>query len=85
MLTIFKSQANIVAFNINFNILMEHKPIIFSDNQFSNLINLKIACQKIVVVVTYQLKVNRFRNIRKTPILEHFFDIFSAFRKFYNL
>ena len=64
---------------------MEHKPIIFPSNKFLNLVNSEVACQRIIVIAADQLELNNFRNIRKAFILEHFFNILSAFKKLRSL
>ena len=78
-----RSQINIAVFNISFNILTQHKPVIFSNNELSSLVNLKIASKKIVMVLTDQLRSNNLRNIREALILKHSLNIFLAFRKLY--
>ena len=80
----FESQTNIAAFNVGFNILTQHRLVIFSDNQLSNFVNLKMACKKIVIMLTDQLKSNNLRHVEKTPILEHFLNIFLALKKLYS-
>ena len=55
MLNSFKSQTDIAAFKIGFNILAECRLVILSDNQFPSLVNFKIACQKIIMMVADRL------------------------------
>ena len=81
----FRSQANIVAFNICFNILMQCKPVILSCNQLLGLVNAKMACKKIVVILTDKLRSNDFRNVKEALILKHSFDIYPSFKKLCSL
>lgn len=81
----FKSQVNITAFIISFNILIERKLVLLPSNQLSNIINSKVNCKKIIIIGADQLRSNNLRNIGKAAILEHFFNIFLALREFYNL
>ena len=81
----FGSRANIAAFNVDFNILMQHRPIILSSNQLLGLVNLKMVYKKIVMILTDQLRSNNFRDVKKVLILEHSLNIFSYFKKLYSL
>ena len=77
----FESQANIAAFNIGFNIMIQCRPVILPGNQFLGLVNPIMVCKRIVVMLTNQLRSNDFRDVGKTPILEHFYDIYPSFWK----
>ena len=84
MLNIFGSLANIVAFNVGFNVSSQCRLVILSGNQFSGLINPEIACKRIVVMSINQLRLNNLRDVREVSILEHSHNIFSSFRKLYS-
>ena len=45
MLNNFRSELNIIAYNIGFNIVVKYKQVILSGNEFSSFANSKIACQ----------------------------------------
>ena len=77
-----ESKANIAVFNVDFNILMQRRPVIFSGNQFLGFVNSEMACKKIVMMSSDQLRSNGLRNVKKAPILEHSFNIYPSFRKF---
>lgn len=79
-----ESQINIVAFNIVFNISTKYRLIILPNNKLSSLINPEIAYKKIIIMSTDQLKSNDLRDVEEISILEHFFNIFPAFKKLCN-
>ena len=57
----FQSQINVANFDIGFNILSKVRPIILLANEFSGLINIKIACKKVIVMLANKLCSNGFR------------------------
>lgn len=60
ILNCFQTQTNIVAFDIGLNILSQTRLIVFLDNKLFYLIDAKTACQKVVVMLTDELNLDRF-------------------------
>ena len=64
---------------------MQCKPVIFSGNQLLGLVNPKMACKKIIMMSTDQLKLNDLKDLREAFILEHSLDLYPSFKKLYIL
>ena len=56
----FNSQTNVAAFDIGLNIFLEVRQIIFPAYKLFCFIDTKMACQKIVVMLTDKLRLNDF-------------------------
>lgn len=57
----FYAKPNVTVFDIGFNIFLEAWPIVFPAKKFSCFINIKKACQKVVVMLADELYSNDFR------------------------
>ena len=61
MFDYFQRQKNIAVFDIGFIIFFETRLIVFLVNKFFYFINIKMVCQKIVIMLANQLYLNDFR------------------------
>ena len=61
VLDCFQCQTDIAAFDIGLNIFLKAWPIVFLANKLFYFIDIKMICQKIVVVPADELYLNDFR------------------------
>lgn len=59
------SQANIIAFDVDINILAEHWPVVFVSYQLTHFTHSKMSNKKIVIVMVDQLGINTLGNVEQ--------------------
>ena len=81
MFDCLQSQTNVISLDIAFDVSFQARPIIFPTDQLSYLVNAKMPCKKIIMVMTYHLGADDLWDIWEPSVLEHSFDFFSALQK----
>ena len=59
----FWSQANVTAFEIGFDVIIEDWPVVFLGNKLSNLLNSKMTNQWFIVILADQPYIKNFRYV----------------------
>ncbi len=75
------SQTYIAAVNVGLDVPLQHWPIVLSGNQLASFFYAKVTYKIVVMIPAYQLWTDDFWNVRKTLVMEHLFNVFSAFRQ----
>ena len=57
----FQSSTNVIVFNISLNIFSKAWLIIFTVDELSGFINIKVACQYVVVILANKFCLNNFK------------------------
>ena len=74
----FWGQAYIVSFHIVFDIMANHWLIVFLGYELTFFLNIKVACQQIVLMPTYKLYPDDFWDVGEALVVQNFIDIVSA-------